>query len=324
MSQTTVELKPCPFCGGEDLSSGGDDKFVGYYCRTCQAQGPNQYGSHEWNSRALSALHAKAGVSVKDLGDLEVRGPYHYENDLHPCFRIDAPDGLLACVYASDGDTDKAEAIAKHIRSALSTKLQEPVGDAFKRLAAQYEAVSKERDELKATLAHQPVTAGWNEAIDKSVSDEELSGWAEKRADDAGRLARELIQYRALSTQGSVKGDVLDWSNFEGPKINTAWNPDLQDLIYTALTYRDNDFDGDKDEDCGEQIVERLLEALRSATAGVERAVEALEPFAKAADQRQIMCDDTERVTWSAITVGDLRRAASALAALKSEGRNDG
>lgn len=38
----------------------------------------------------------------------------------------------------------------------------------------------------------------------------------------------------------------------------------------------------------------------------------ALEPFAKAADQRQVMCDDAELVTWSAITVGDLRRAKAA------------
>lgn len=38
----------------------------------------------------------------------------------------------------------------------------------------------------------------------------------------------------------------------------------------------------------------------------------ALEPFAMAAGQRQIMCDDTERVTWSGITVGDLRRALAA------------
>lgn len=45
------ELKPCPFCGGADLSSGGDDKFVGYFCKTCQATGPNHYGSRDWNTR---------------------------------------------------------------------------------------------------------------------------------------------------------------------------------------------------------------------------------------------------------------------------------
>jgi len=49
------ELLPCPFCGGTDLSSGGDDKFVGYFCKTCQATGPNHYGSRDWNTRPAPA-----------------------------------------------------------------------------------------------------------------------------------------------------------------------------------------------------------------------------------------------------------------------------
>ncbi|MBX8825282.1 hypothetical protein [Ochrobactrum sp. SFR4] len=58
----TSELKPCPFCGGTDLSSGGDDKVVGYFCKTCQAAGPNHYGSHEWNTRATPSADPLAGV----------------------------------------------------------------------------------------------------------------------------------------------------------------------------------------------------------------------------------------------------------------------
>lgn len=46
------ELKPCPFCGGCNLSSGGDAAIVGVWCRDCQAVGPNHYGQHEWNTRA--------------------------------------------------------------------------------------------------------------------------------------------------------------------------------------------------------------------------------------------------------------------------------
>ena len=46
------ELKPCPFCGSSNLKSGGDDKIVGTWCLDCQAVGPNQYGRHEWNTRA--------------------------------------------------------------------------------------------------------------------------------------------------------------------------------------------------------------------------------------------------------------------------------
>lgn len=50
------ELKPCPFCGGTDLSSGGDDKFVGYSCKTCQATCPNHYGSRDWNTRPAAPV----------------------------------------------------------------------------------------------------------------------------------------------------------------------------------------------------------------------------------------------------------------------------
>ncbi|ASY56455.1 Phage protein [Sinorhizobium sp. CCBAU 05631] len=59
----------------------------------------------------------------------------------------------------------------------------------------------------------------------------------------------------------------LDWSNFEGPKRNLNWKPDDQDLIYTAINYRDDEY-GDADEDVGQQLVERLLEAWRSTVVG--------------------------------------------------------
>jgi hypothetical protein len=58
--------------------------------------------------------------------------------------------------------------------------------------------------------------------------------------------------------------DQLDWSNFEGPKRNVDWKPDDQDLIYTALNYRDDEY-GDADDDVGQQIAERLLSAWNRA-----------------------------------------------------------
>ncbi len=64
-----------------------------------------------------------------------------------------------------------------------------------------------------------------------------------------------------MSKHDDVKKS-LDWSNFEGPKRNLEWKPDDQDLIYTALNYRDDEY-GDKDEDAGQQLVERLLDAWR-------------------------------------------------------------
>lgn len=41
-----------------------------------------------------------------------------------------------------------------------------------------------------------PIGGGSMTAIPASVSDAELEQWAKMRADDAGRLARELIEYR--------------------------------------------------------------------------------------------------------------------------------
>lgn len=48
---SVLNLKPCPFCGGTNLKTGGDDKIVGVWCLTCEAAGPNHYGSREWNDR---------------------------------------------------------------------------------------------------------------------------------------------------------------------------------------------------------------------------------------------------------------------------------
>lgn len=50
---TEPKLLGCPFCGGTNLKTGGDDKVVGVWCLTCQAAGPNHYGSREWNDRAI-------------------------------------------------------------------------------------------------------------------------------------------------------------------------------------------------------------------------------------------------------------------------------
>lgn len=49
---TQPELKPCPFCGSNDVKSGGDDKVIGSWCQTCGSQGPDGYqSSAEWNHR---------------------------------------------------------------------------------------------------------------------------------------------------------------------------------------------------------------------------------------------------------------------------------
>lgn len=51
------ELKPCPFCGGSKLKSGGDDKYVGVWCLTCETQGPNHYiTGRDWNTHATTEI----------------------------------------------------------------------------------------------------------------------------------------------------------------------------------------------------------------------------------------------------------------------------
>jgi len=79
------ELLPCPFCGGTDLSSGGDDKFVGYFCKTCQATGPNHYGSRDWNTRPAPAATDTGLVTVawqhQDYDEWhETRVPEYHKN----------------------------------------------------------------------------------------------------------------------------------------------------------------------------------------------------------------------------------------------------
>ena len=57
-----------------------------------------------------------------------------------------------------------------------------------------------------------------------------------------------------------------------------------------------------------------IFDAIQATEARAQGLVEALEPFEKALGKRQLLCKDDESVTWSAITVGDLRKARQALA----------
>lgn len=75
------ELKPCPFCGGTEIDTHGDDKVVGYHCLTCDAVGPNQYITYpeprEWNTRhdTHADLIAKADDLAKAVERLTARKP---------------------------------------------------------------------------------------------------------------------------------------------------------------------------------------------------------------------------------------------------------
>lgn len=43
----------------------------------------------------------------------EVTGPYKYDGDLHPCFRVMSPEILVASFYVPDGDIEAARARAE-------------------------------------------------------------------------------------------------------------------------------------------------------------------------------------------------------------------
>ena len=42
-----------------------------------------------------------------------ITGPYKYEGDLHPCFRVTSEDAIIACFYAADGNIDAAHSRAE-------------------------------------------------------------------------------------------------------------------------------------------------------------------------------------------------------------------
>ena len=73
------------------------------------------------------------------------------------------------------------------------------------------------------------------------------------------RMQEAYVEARAAIEAISPATTHLDWSGFQGIKINKEWMPDDQELIYTALgVYEGN---GDMDDDAKEQIIERLLAA---------------------------------------------------------------
>jgi hypothetical protein len=41
-----------------------------------------------------------------------ITGPYKYDGDTHPCFRVDSDDAVVASFYAPDGDLEAAKARA--------------------------------------------------------------------------------------------------------------------------------------------------------------------------------------------------------------------
>jgi hypothetical protein len=103
MSEISKEmLKPCPFCGSTKLRTGGDDKIVGVWCLTCQAAGPNHYGSREWNDRVPAIGEGSRVPSPHEYAmEYEFRGDGDYTpTDAERTMIEDAICGYLGEVSA--------------------------------------------------------------------------------------------------------------------------------------------------------------------------------------------------------------------------------
>lgn len=68
--------------------------------------------------------------------------------------------------------------------------------------------------------------------------------------------------------------DFSNWSNNTLPERtgNVGWQPDLQDLIYTAINHVEGNYD-DADENAAEQVIERLVLAIKSLSTQLADAV---------------------------------------------------
>ncbi|WP_430245002.1 hypothetical protein [Neorhizobium sp. DAR64861/K0K2] len=108
-----------------------------------------------------------------------------------------------------------------------------------------------------------------------------------------------------------LKEPPLDWSNFEGPKRNVEWKPDDQDLIYTAINFRDGEW-GDADEDAGQQIVERVLAAWKSAAVTEQLTFETAARLQKERDAVEAARAEEWRLRRDAEGSRDAARAAAA------------
>ncbi|QGJ74205.1 hypothetical protein [Sinorhizobium meliloti] len=149
-----------------------------------------------------------------------------------------------------------------------------------------------------------------------------------ERADKLQEIAcTALSSAPAQVPEGNAQA--LDWSNFEGPKRNVEWKPDEQDLMYTAINYRDDEY-GDQDEDAGQQIVERLLAAWRAAVISEQLTFEISARLLKERDEARAaraypreltadLCNVLSLMMWNTGPIAHVLRAGGAAIPTKGE-----
>lgn len=136
-----------------------------------------------------------------------------------------------------------------------------------------------------------------------SYDDETIKEWAEHRADDAGRLARELMPLRqAMAKIESNRVPIRSGTTLHGFDALGATVPD---------EVRIN----------GEEFVRKSI-----SQAHLSEAVKVLEPFARYLDEHKFDIDnkgnllpDETQPGWTYLTAGDFRAAKAFLATIGEE-----
>jgi hypothetical protein len=197
MNAAGEALKPCPFCGSTNLKTGGDDKIVGVWCLTCQAAGPNHYGSREWNDR-VSAI----GEGSRVIEALEAAKEL-----------AKVAEGLTGC-RADDDFVWGVQAKIDTALSALSSPRQpvEPVG---------WETEAEWELEQRAFHWNERWTTEETRALINDL-------WQQYclAADPDRRDAPEPVALPADATPGMVKAALsVDWSNEnEEATVHNVWH----------------------------------------------------------------------------------------------------
>lgn len=136
-SNAAPELLPCPFCGNENLKSGGDDKWVGLWCLDCEAQGPNHYGRNEWNTRAdlaraqIAAAYEAAAQEADEVAqsrlDVERETALVVADRIREEISDDASAALVALLKAERAKAYERAAVEISDYQAFTKYAQEPL-----------------------------------------------------------------------------------------------------------------------------------------------------------------------------------------------------
>jgi hypothetical protein len=71
-------------------------------------------------------------------------------------------------------------------------------------------------------------------------------------------------------TPGGIDFSTWSYNTLPERTGNAGWQPDLQDLIYTAINHVEGDYE-DADANCAEQVIERLVLAIKSLLSKLDK-----------------------------------------------------